>query len=148
MTHRRKVARFATSPSLVKKPVLPSCWPSDLESRDRISWRVGDAEVEGPWPWVALTADDALRVHAFLSEMEKLTWDEASRGGAPRIKLERLRDAPPTPRSRLEEMRRDDVDALVNLRLSGRERIWGVRRGNACHLLWWDPRHEVWPSAR
>jgi hypothetical protein len=80
--------------------------------------------------------------------MEKLTWDDACRGGTPRIKLERVRDAPQAVKDRLIETQRDDVDELVNLRLSGVERVWGVRRGNACHILWWDPRHEVWPSAR
>jgi hypothetical protein len=48
----------------------------------------------------------------------------------------------------LEDCQRDDVDHLVNIRLTGVERIWGVRRGNACHLLWWDPRHEVWPAPK
>jgi len=148
MTHRRKVATYAVSPAVAKKPIIPSRWPSDTESGRRIAWRIGDAELEGPWPWTALTAADARRVHAFLSQMEKLTWDDACRGGTPRIKLERVRDAPQAVKDRLIETQRDDVDELVNLRLSGVERVWGVRRGNACHILWWDPRHEVWPSAR
>ena len=25
-------------------------------------------------------------------------------------------------------------------------RIWGARRGDVFHVLWWDPEHEVWPS--
>jgi hypothetical protein len=148
MTQKRKEARYAVTPSVTKTPVVPSRWPTDNESRDRIAWRVGDAEFDGPWPWTALTAADAHRIHAFLAEIEKLTWGDACQGNRPRVKLERVQDAPQAVRERLVETKRDDVEHLVNLHIAGEERIWGVRRGNACHILWWDPCHQVWPSRR
>jgi hypothetical protein len=78
--------------------------------------------------------------------MEKLTWGDAVQGGRPRLTEISLRRASAGAMRRLEETHRDDADGLVELHLSSRERIWGVRRGNVCHLLWWDPRHEVYPS--
>lgn len=146
MNQKRKVPKFAAAPSISKKPII-SRWPTDNESRERIAWRVGDAELVDPWPWTAISPEDAVRVHRLLSDLEKMTWGEACQGGT-KVKLERLADAPPRVRHVLEDCQRDDVDHLVNIRLTGVERIWGVRRGNACHLLWWDPRHEVWPAPK
>jgi len=39
-----------------------------------------------------------------------------------------------------------NTDALVSLRLSGKERVWGILQENALLLLWWDPGHEICPS--
>ena len=48
--------------------------------------------------------------------------------------------------ARLEYLKRDDVDGLWCVRLSGLERVWGTRRGPVFNLLWWDPDHTVCPS--
>ena len=42
----------------------------------------------------------------------------------------------------------DDVDELVSLRLSGRERVWGILDENILNLLWWVPEHQVCPSLK
>ena len=39
----------------------------------------------------------------------------------------------------------DDVDELYQLRVTGAERVWGIRSGPLLRLLWWDPNHEVYP---
>lgn len=49
---------------------------------------------------------------------------------------------------RLEEIRQADVDELFSLRLSGKERIWGIVDRNIFKILWWDPKHEICPSAK
>jgi hypothetical protein len=36
-------------------------------------------------------------------------------------------------------------EELFSLRLSGRERLWGIRERHIFKILWWDPKHEVYP---
>jgi hypothetical protein len=51
--------------------------------------------------------------------------------------------------ARLTEIRLDDAsDLLYSLRLSGKRRIIGLRKGREFCPVWWDPEHEVCPSAR
>ncbi len=49
---------------------------------------------------------------------------------------------------RLRELQFDDIENLVSLRFSGRNRIWGIRFGSIFRVLWWDPDHEVYPSEK
>jgi len=46
---------------------------------------------------------------------------------------------------RLRELNLDDLDELHRLRLSGPERVWGIRDLNVLNLLWWDPNHQICP---
>ena len=47
---------------------------------------------------------------------------------------------------RLAGLNLDDTETLVSLRLTGRQRIWGIRVANILRVLWWDPEHQVYPS--
>lgn len=39
-------------------------------------------------------------------------------------------------------------DSLISLRITGEERVWGVRTNHVIELLWWDPDHKVCPSPK
>jgi len=49
---------------------------------------------------------------------------------------------------RLRKIKQDDVEALVSLHLSGKERVWGIRQGEVLKVLWWDAEHLVCPSLK
>lgn len=40
-----------------------------------------------------------------------------------------------------------DVDELFRFRFTGEKRLWGIRERDVFKILWWDPHHEVCPSA-
>jgi hypothetical protein len=145
MANREKVPRHAVEPAVKKMP--RHHYPAEGESAELISWRIGDVELEGPWGWGTIPPEKARLIHVFLSALEKLTWGIACHGGKP-VRQVKVKDAPAEARKRLEETGRDDVESLTELHLGGLSRIWGVRRGSACHLLWWDPEHKVWPSRK
>lgn len=145
MANRHKQAAYAAEPPVPKKARY-SRYPTEQKSADLIAWRIGDVELAGPWPFSVMSLEQAQAIHRFLSEMEKRTWEDACFGKP--VRQVRVRDAPEAVRKRLEETKRDDVDCLAELLMGGLPRIWGVRRGNACHLLWWDPEHKVWPSPK
>lgn len=51
---------------------------------------------------------------------------------------------------RLVQLRLDDEDYLLSIRVRGGLRAWAVRIGTTsiARLLWWDPEHEVYPVAK
>jgi len=49
-------------------------------------------------------------------------------------------------RERLDAIGLADMTAISIVRLGGLERVYGFRCGNVFHVVWWDPRHEIWPS--
>ncbi|HMH92267.1 MAG TPA: hypothetical protein VK586_14425 [Streptosporangiaceae bacterium] len=34
------------------------------------------------------------------------------------------------------------------IRFAGEPRLYGFRDRNVFHVVWWDPRHEIWPSRK
>jgi hypothetical protein len=72
-----------------------------------------------------------------------MTWKDIWRQGSHEIELGRIiKDA----RSRLTEIKCDDIDCLASIRLAGKPRIWGIKDHHILHVLWWDPEHEICPS--
>jgi len=103
-------------------------------------------DVGGPWCFYRDGIDRLRYIVDKLSDFETMTWNEIKRNrGNHSVELASLSAG---AKKRLEDIGRDDEDALFSFRLSGRERVWGIRREALLHLLWWDPKHEVCPSHR
>ena len=50
--------------------------------------------------------------------------------------------------NRLRDLGLDDYDEVWEMRIGGKERVWGLRDASVMLLLWWDPEHEVCPSEK
>lgn len=75
-----------------------------------------------------------------------MTWGEIEGANSHLIQIS---DCPnPRVQKRLNELRLDDYNELFSLRLSAKERVFGVLFGNVLKLLWYDPEHQVWPSPK
>ena len=114
----------------------------------RPAWRVSAMEMRDPYGWHHL---DGIMIHYIRDKIrgfEALTWNEIlvrDRDRNHRVETWKLcKDA----RDRLAELKLEDVEELVSLRLSGTERIWGVLEHNILSILWWDPFHDVCPSLK
>jgi|APSaa5957512622_1039677.scaffolds.fasta_scaffold111010_2 hypothetical protein len=80
-----------------------------------------------------------------LFESQRLTWQELRKKGSHPIDITALiADA----QKRLCEIKKDDLDQLYSLRLTGKNRVWGIKEGNILWLLWWDPSHSICPSLK
>ncbi|MEM7583554.1 MAG: hypothetical protein AAF560_09265 [Acidobacteriota bacterium] len=88
----------------------------------------------------------AIEVSAKLKNFEMMTWSEILVAGKKRNHSIPLEDLSKPARDRLVEIKLDDRDALISLRLSGLERIWGFLEDGTFYLVWWDPEHRVCPS--
>lgn len=112
------------------------------------AWRVSLMEMAFPFGWSDIEPEKLREVRDKLRDFESMTWYEilvaaGSRNHA--VAVERLSKE---ARDRLEELGQLDVEELVSLRLSGAERVWGIRAGNILNVLWWDPLHAVCPSLK
>jgi len=109
------------------------------------AWRIGAMEMCDPFGWHAIDAITLHDIRGKLRSFESMTWSEIigakSHPVARNLLCKEARD-------RLDELRLDDLEELFSLRLSGKERVWGVLEHNILIVLWWDPDHAVCPSLK
>ncbi|HSX38101.1 MAG TPA: hypothetical protein VLE95_04640 [Chlamydiales bacterium] len=100
---------------------------------------------EGPWGWDQF---DPLQIKELLQKIfknQKLTWQDLRNNGSHFVNRS---DLCPEAQKRLMQIKKDDLDQLFSLRITGRKRLWGIKEGNVLWLLWWDPEHTVCPSLK
>lgn len=139
-----KNPQSAINPTRRKQPFAGA--PSEQDNVAQISWRVSMMDLDGRWSF-----DGAItkRVLDKLAHFEKKTVDEwtSARGSQKVLKRIPVENLCAEAQKRLQQIRRDDVDELWEFHLNARQRIWCVRYESTMYLLWWDPDHQVCPSA-
>jgi hypothetical protein len=105
-------------------------------------WRVHRMDFGGPWCWRRMDHPTLDRVHSRLAAFESMTFGEIEGKKHHQIPVEQLGGA---AQSRLHQLGLDDYDALLSLRITRAERVWGVKTVAGVDLLWWDPDHTVYP---
>ena len=112
---------------------------------EKPSWRFAMLQLIDPFGWHQIDKDKLVEIHSKLSELEGLTWNEIliirKHYNHTIYKSQICKEA----QECLEELGQDDIDELISLRLSGPERVWGIRDKGTFRLLWWDPNHLVYP---
>ena len=73
-----------------------------------------------------------------------MTWSEVDGHRHHRIEIGLLSKAAQERLKQL-EVRCEEV---MSFAVSGKKRMIGIRDGQACRLLWWDPEHQVCPSMK
>ena len=110
------------------------------------AWQISKLEMCDPFGWHNLDRDKLESIRTKLSHFESMTISEIFVKGRKQnhsIAIDQL-EAP--ARHRLEELKLPDLEELHRLRLSGKERVWGILTQNVIQLLWWDPEHQVCSS--
>ena len=98
--------------------------------------------------WGALSTEKTLEIISKLAFYEDKSWHQVRAQNPTNQHPVPVADLVKPARDRLEVLKLDDLDELVRFRLAGTERVWCVRFDNVMYLLWWDPNHEVCPSAK
>lgn len=109
----------------------------------RPEFRAEQMDMGGSWGWNNFQGSQIQVLLLRIFEFQKLTWQELRNTHSHLVDVV---DLDSKAQKRLKEIKKDDLDQLFSLRLSGRERMWGIKDSNLLWLLWWDPRHEVCPS--
>ncbi|MBK9166588.1 MAG: hypothetical protein IPM24_03890 [Bryobacterales bacterium] len=110
------------------------------------SWRIRKLVWKDRFGWHKVQPEQLESIRSKLGDFEERTWGE--------ILNARNNPNHPIPFHKLcDDARRrfrdeNAPEAVVSLRLSGRERIWGVMENGVLSLLWWDPEHEVCPTLK
>lgn len=133
-----------------KRVVDPSILlPPDGRPDSQISWRFTYLDADGPWSLSGLSHEETLELLAAMSQFESQTINELFHMGEWPGKCHDVVTLPnKQARDRLVEMGLSDQTKIWKLRIGGPGRLWGFLTGNIFYVVWWDPRHEVWPSAR
>lgn len=136
-----KQPRAATIPKEDKFPraiVTPNdnCQPA---------FKAEQMDLDGPWHWNNLDPHHLKDFLAKVLQSQKLSWQSLRDNGSHLVDVSKLI---PTAQKRLRDIGQDDLDQLYSLRLTGIKRVWGIKEGNILWLLWWDPSHEICPSAK
>jgi hypothetical protein len=138
-----KKPRAKFDPAQTKQPKASSASYHGLHP----SWRLGQIAMQHPFGCHELASDDWRQLWDHLRDLEKKSWSEILVNGKKFNHNVEIGQLSTVAQNRLKELFDPlDFDELLSLRLSGKERIWGVLDRGAVDLLWWDPRHEVCPS--
>lgn len=143
---KEKKAKVKTLPSIEKQPRVASA-PTSFHSR-KAAWRISHLEMEAPYGWHEIDFKTFLHIREKLAGFESMTWSQILIDGKKYHHSTSVDKLIKPARDRLEEINQDDVDELVSLRLSGKQRVWGVLEQGVLRLLWWDPNHEICPSKK
>ena len=139
-----KHARQGVSPEIARIPRLASD-PSQVNRMTPV-WKIGHLDADGRWGHAKIDAATLWRqIFPKMKQYEAMTWNEIARDRHRNHSVavvELVREA----RDRLEELHIDDVEELFRFRLTGTQRVWGIRDRDAFYILWWDPNHEICPS--
>ncbi len=114
----------------------------------RPAWRIGQMECRDLYSWHAMSGAKLLEVREKLGNLESMTWNQILVEARKQNHAVLVRQLSPAAQKRLKAIGQADVEELISLHLSGRERVWGIRHGAVLNVLWWDPYHEVCPSLK
>jgi len=144
---RKKKPSHREIPGTGKNPRVQE--PVDLLTESKVSWHLRIIDTAGEWGCKEIDKITLWKdIHAKLSEFEKKTWKEILVKERTKNHLISVADICKEAQKRLKDIRQDDVDELVSLRLSGKKRIWGIKDRNILRILWWDPKHTVYPTRK
>ncbi len=114
----------------------------------RPSWRLSRLETTGPFGWHRLEPTQIEFLRARLASFEALSWNEILVRDRDNNHFIELSSLSKQAQYRLQELQIDDVDALLSLRIRGKERVFGTLSQGVFYVLWWDPGHAVCPSPK
>ena len=140
-----KVSKSISIPAGIKQPRAHHD-PDDANQLHPV-WSIQHFDVDGDWGRNRI-ADGHLwdALFAKLKHYETMTWGEILKDKQHNHSVS-VSSLTKEARERLAHMKQDDIDSVFRLRLTGKQRVWGIRDRHVLRLLWWDPEHEICPSA-
>jgi hypothetical protein len=140
---KKKQPKIKAIPNTEKKPKVASS-PTSFHGM-RPSWRISIIEMVEPYGWHTINANKIVGIKDKLANFEKMTWAEILIDGKKFHHTVAVSSLSSIAQARLREINLDDIDEIVSIRLSGKERIWGILDQGVLNVLWWDPEHQIYP---
>jgi len=105
-----------------------------------------DMEKGGPFTWDGIGGSKLIEIRKKLSNLESMTWSEILVDGKTQYHHVEVRGLNKSAKDRLDKISQGDIDQIISLRLTGKERILGILHSFVLKILWWDPDHKAYPS--
>jgi hypothetical protein len=142
---KRKNPTAKYTPSLSPSKIPKNSVNPNEFYEQKPAWRISKMVMNGDYGWEILDVQKLIVIKDKLSSFESMTWNEIlTNPGSHQVKIDKLSKE---AQSYLEKMNYG-VDELLSLRLSGKERVWGILAEGILDILWWDPEHQVCPSLK
>jgi hypothetical protein len=142
MSSKHKRAFFGTgAPKAGKTAVITP--PEDGTNWMRACWRIQILQLVDPYGWHALTPADLSEMRTKLAQFEQKTWNEIfvdDKKHNHSVPVDQF-DCPRAKQWMRKNLPREDE--LWTLYLGSTERVWGIRRDGAFHIIFWDPTHQI-----
>jgi hypothetical protein len=142
---QNKKPRASLIPAREKSPKSAS---SDTFYHLRPAWRIARMELVDPYGWHLIPADKLRDIRHKLGGFEGQTWSDIITKSQNNNHFMPVLKICCEAQARLNALHLEDTDALFSLRLSGRERVWGILDNGILMILWWDPFHSIYPVPR
>lgn len=143
MGKSNKKPKHQNQPISAKKPRKDPAINDVLDSAP-VCWQAGIIDLNGPWGWSRINHSIFFdNILPKLQHFESMSWYEILGRNNHEVKVEQISKK---AQKRLTSLKLDDYETLVSLRLTGPQRVWGIKMQNMFKILWWDPNHEVYPS--
>lgn len=143
----KKVPVISEGPQEGKVP-RPLHVDNEEIQRRHLVWRFSDADTGGEWPISAISPEHMAMLISKMASFESMEIGEIFKPGAQLGKKYPLASLPSHTLARLRDLERDDEDEIARLRCTGSTRLSGFLREHVFHVIWWDPEHRVYPSAK
>lgn len=136
-----------TTKNMLKKSIGQHEQPTSSE-HEKICWSFTILDYHGNHGWKDISfGGHKEQIFEKLACLETMSWAEIKNAKKQHHPVSREKLSKQA-QQRLMELKQDDIDELFSLRLSGKERVYGVRDQRVLKLLWWDPNHEIYPSKK
>ena len=143
MTKKPRIKDLPTPSKVVPRPKWLG--PATLENR-HVSWRFSCADKGGRWPWLAVPGEGLKEILLKFESFERMDDNSGLKEVRSVHPVDKL---PKAAQERLRQLERDDdVERLFSWHLNRMGRLWCAEYDGMMCVLWWDPRHEVYPVVR
>jgi len=138
---KHKQASFGgLSPSPTKVPVITA--EADTGWM-RACWRIERMQFVDPYGWHQLDASELMEIRRKLIQFEQKTWNEIFVKENKYNHSVAVKDFDCSQAKQWMAHNLPREDELWTLYLGSTERIWGIRRAGAFHIIFYDPSHQV-----
>lgn len=159
--HPRRARKKVQVSSAREVRVDPSARPSNdrtprkartfnpTDPTDKVVVQFGRFDVDSQWCLSTIAPDELRTLLNRIKSFETMTVTEAFNQHDEPGKDYSIADLPLNAAlERLVELEYDDEDQISRLRVTGSGRLYGFRRNERFYALWWDPKHEIYPSKK
>lgn len=143
-----KQVQLGSEPS-ARKRIPQLCKDCDLLNENSFpSWRFELLKREPLFGWEEISSADWDHIALKLCEFETMTIAELTSGGHPLKTYANPHEIPNADVRKRFKSEYSDRDQIHRFRLTGPARLYGFRKGSVFELLWWDPKHKIWPTKK